>query len=223
MATFPLLGILIFLAIAMAEGASAPPPSARRQEIDTTNNLFRRAVEVYLRQNGENDFEHFQLHYHSTTQTIDISDWGYPSMTQPTRAQLIGLLAPAKRRLARLTEREKRREKNGKRVDLPPAVYVQRGTSNTGAGPWGAVAMREKGGSSSASIVVDTAGFYRISLSGKCIAGGGWLRVLDASKDLILHSEHMLVGALSTATATLSTSTCLRVNSWSYNSRGQQQ
>ena len=75
-------------------------------EIDTTAGLFRRAVEVYLRQNGETDFDQFRLQYDGSTQTIDVSLCNYRDLAQPTRAQLIGLPVQAKRRLARLMERE---------------------------------------------------------------------------------------------------------------------
>ena len=144
MATFLPLGILIFLAASTMAEATTLPPSAR-QEIDKTNNLFRRAVEVYLRQNGENDFEQCQLQYYDASQTVGITDWRYPSMIQPTRAQLIAILTQAKRYLTRLTERDRRREKNRRRANIPPAVYVQQGTSYTGAGqPLGVLSQCRK-------------------------------------------------------------------------------
>ena len=159
-------------------------------EIGTTAGLFRRAVEVYLRQNGETDFDQFRLQYDGSTQTIDVSLWNYQDLAQPTRAQLIGLLVQAKRRLARLTERETRREKNKRRADLPPAVYVQQGTTYTGTGSWGPVTMLENGGITPATINIETAGLYRISLSGICSAGAGWIRVTNSSNDVILRILH---------------------------------
>ena len=195
MAGFSATSIVCVTALVCSYRTGTTAMAMAVHEIDTTSGLFRRAVEVYLRQKNETDFDQFRLQYDGSTQTIDVSVWDYQDVAQPTRAQLIGLLVQAKRRLAHLTEHKRRREKNKRRANIPPAVYVQQGTSYTGTGVWGAVPIRERGMTSPTSAVVDDAGLYRVSLSGKCTAGaGGWLRVLDRSKTLILRSEHRLVG-----------------------------
>ena len=182
----------------MADGTSTPPRAARQPEIDRTNNLFRRATEAYLSQNGENDFERFQLYYNASTQTISITDWDYTDITQPTRAQLIALTGAAKKRLRRFKQQDRRRGKNRKRGNIPPAVYMQVGTSHTGTGAWKAVPMREYDDTSSGTIDIDASGIYRVSLSGKCNAGtgSGSLRVLNSARELILQSSHQLVGSV---------------------------
>ena len=47
-------------------------------------------------------------------------------------------------------------------------------------------------------LTVEAAGFYRVSLSGKCTAGNpaapGWVRVLDATSGLVLRTDQRLVG-----------------------------
>ena len=157
--------IVCATALACAVGTTATAMAVH--EIDTTSGLFRRALEVYLRQNGENDFEKFRLQYDGATQTIDVSLWNYQNLTQPTHAQLIALLTQAKRYLTRLTEHDKRREKDKRRANIPPAVHIQVGTSYTGTGLWGAAPVREKGGTTSTSITSETGGLHRILMSGK--------------------------------------------------------
>ena len=104
--TFP---VLILTLVCCSCGTST-----MANEIATRNNLYRRAVEVYLRQHNEMDFEQFQLTYLPSADgsgTIGISICDYPNITQPTRAQLIAFVPRAKQRLARLEKRDRRREK----------------------------------------------------------------------------------------------------------------
>ena len=143
-------------------------------EIDTRNNLYRRAVEVYLRQHNEMDFEQFQLTYLPSADgsgTIDISIWDYPNITQPTRAQLIALVPRAKQRLARLEKRDRRREKNKKWENLPPAVYVQQGSFHTATSTWSKVPLQEKGETAQTPVEIASNGFYRVSVSGTAVGG----------------------------------------------------
>ena len=66
-------------------------------EIDTTNNLFRHTVVVYLQKNGEEVFNQFVLHYDMTTEIVSISV--YSNITQSMHAQLIKPLPSAKKKL----------------------------------------------------------------------------------------------------------------------------
>ena len=79
-------------------------------EFESTNDLFRRAVEVYLRQNREKNFEKFQLEYNSNAEKIVISSWNYSDVDKPTREALEALLRPAKRHHARSVKHHRRRE-----------------------------------------------------------------------------------------------------------------
>ena len=172
--------------IKMSKGAESSV-----HEFESTNDLFRRAVEVYLRRNREKNFEKFQLEYNSNAEKIVISSWNYSDVDKPTREALEALLRPAKKHHARRVKHHRRREKHKKRLEIPVDVYTQVGTSVTGkrGSDWTNVAMCEKGETDSSTITIETAGFYRISLSGKCFTSAGALRVLQTPSKLLVLSK----------------------------------
>ena len=90
MANFPVIGIVCVTSLACAVGTTATAMAVLQvHEIDTTSGLFRRAVEVHLRQNGENDFEKFRLQYNGDTQTIDVSLWNYQNAIHTCTARIV--------------------------------------------------------------------------------------------------------------------------------------
>ena len=118
--------------------------------------------------------------------------WDYPNITQPTRAQLIALVPRAKQRLARLEKRDRRREKNKKRENLLPAVYVQQGSFHTATSTWSKVLLQEKGETAQTPIEIESNGFYRVSVSGTAVGGAqNKLRIVpdDVHQQVILDGD----------------------------------